>query len=107
MLSRLDLRGCSDLARALARPDAEVDADDDARQAVREIIAAVRVGGDAALRELTEKFDGCRLDDPRVPPADLQAALDETSPELRTALEFAAARIREYHALQALSLIHI
>jgi len=61
----------------------------------------VRVGGDAALRELTEKFDGCRLDDPRVPPADLQAALDETSPELRTALEFAAARIREYHALQA------
>ena len=33
-------------------------------------------GGDDAVRELTERFDGVRLDDLRVPPDELQAALD-------------------------------
>ncbi len=36
-----------------------------------------------------------------MPTADLRAALDATPPELRAALEVAAARIREYHELQA------
>ncbi len=98
MLSRLDLRGPDadpwvELAAA-ARPDEPV-------AAVREIIDAVRARGDAALRDLTEKFDGCRLDDLRVPASELRAALDATEPELRDALEQAAARIRGYHEAQA------
>ncbi len=102
MLTRLDLRGSNDLAGALAPPRADVDAAGaDLVATVREIVDAVRAGGDAAVRDLTERFDGCRLDDPRVPAADLRAALDTTTPELRAALETAAARIREYHALQA------
>ena len=102
MLTRLDLRGAADLARALARSDDDADDGDEALAAVREILAAVRRGGDAAVRELTRRFDGCDLADPRVPAADLQAALDAAIPgDLRTALEIAAARIREYHALQA------
>ena len=52
------------------------------------------------MRDLTERFDGCRIDDPRVPPAELRAALDAAAPELRAALELAAERIRAYHALQ-------
>ena len=35
--------------------------------AVRDILAEVRARGDAALRDFTERFDGCRLDDLRVP----------------------------------------
>jgi histidinol dehydrogenase len=105
VLSRLDLRGCADLAGALTRPDAPsaddfAASDDGALASVRAIIADVRARGDVALRELTERFDGCALDDPRVAPAELQAALDGAAPDLRNALEVAADRIREYHAAQ-------
>jgi histidinol dehydrogenase len=104
VLTRLDLRGTADLAGALARSDDDADGSDDHDEglaAVREIVAAVRHGGDAAVRELTLRFDGCDLADPRVPAADLQDALRAIPADLRTALELAAARIREYHALQA------
>ena len=102
MLSRLDLRGCADLPGALARPPeaSEGAADAAALASVREIISEVRARGDAAVRALTERFDGCRLDDLRVSPAELRGALDAAAPELRAALELAAARIREYHAAQ-------
>jgi len=102
VLSRLDLRGCADLAGALARPDAGTDAEaDEALAAVRAILDDVRERGDAAVRELTLRFDGCDLVDPRVSADDLQAALDATPAELRAALEVAAGRIRAYHSLQA------
>lgn len=104
MLTPLDLRGrdlASDdgrraLAAALSRPVA----DEGPLEAVRAILAAVRADGDAALRELTERFDGCRLDDLRVPPADLQAALDGVEPTFRDALEFARDQIEAYHRTQ-------
>jgi histidinol dehydrogenase len=98
VLSRLDLRGRADLADALA--PADVASDDDALASVRAIVADVRARGDVALRELTERFDGCIIDDLRVSPATVRAALDASPPELRAALEVAAARIREYHAAQ-------
>jgi histidinol dehydrogenase len=98
VLSRLDLRGCADLAGALARPDDA--ADDGALESVRAILTDVRRRGDVAVRELTERFDGCVLDDARVPDEALTAALDAASPELRVALKVAANRIREYHSRQ-------
>ncbi len=102
MLSRLDLRGCTDVVGALARPDAGAEpGDHDALAAVRAILADVRARGDAAVRELTLRFDGCDVPDPRVTADDLMAALDATPPELRAALEVAVERIRAYHALQA------
>jgi histidinol dehydrogenase len=102
VLTRLDLRGCTDLAGALAPPSSHAGAGrPEVVDAVHDIVTAVRTGGDAAVRELTERFDGCRLDDPRVPAADLRAALDTAPPELRAALDVAGARIREYHSLQA------
>ena len=105
MLSRLDLRGCADLVGALTAPRTgsgdDVDTPDDGVLAsVRAIIADVRARGDVAIRALTEQFDGCTLDDPRVPADALRAALDAAAPELRAALEMAADRIREYHAAQ-------
>jgi histidinol dehydrogenase len=99
VLSRLDLRGCADLADALVQPPGD-DAEDGALDAVRAILADVGARGDVAVRELTERFDGCDVDDPRVPVGDLAVALDAAPPELRDALEVAASRIREYHALQ-------
>ena len=101
MLSRLDLRGIADLTGALARPNGGADDDAEALAAVRDILAAVRERGDAAVRELTLRFDGCDLADPRVPTTDVRAALAAIPTELRDALDVAAGRIREYHSLQA------
>lgn len=99
MLSRLDLRGLSgsELARSLPRPTA---AGDEPVAAVREILAEVRERGDEAVLELTERFDGVRLDSPRVDPAEVSAALDAIDPSLRAALEAAAERIRVHHLTQ-------
>jgi histidinol dehydrogenase len=99
MLSRLDLRGFDgDLRDALSRDDAGASAD--ALASVRETIADVRERGDAALRDLTERFDGCRVDELLVPPDELRAALDGVPPSLRTALEYAHGEIVAYHEAQ-------
>jgi len=102
VLARFDLRGVEgDLATILARPETGPDGADDAVAAtVREIISDVRSRGDAALRELTNRFDGCRLDDLFVPPATVAAALDAIEPSLRVALEFARDQILSYHESQ-------
>jgi histidinol dehydrogenase len=52
------------------------------------------------LRDLTERFDGCRIDDFRVPQAAMDTALERAEPAFRAALAYAAAEIRAYHELQ-------
>ncbi len=69
-------------------------------EAVREILGAVRARGDDAIREFTERFDGVVVDDPRVPAAEFAAALDRIDPEIRAALQAAAASIEAYHRAQ-------
>jgi histidinol dehydrogenase len=99
VLTRLDLRGLAgdELRAALPRPTA---AGDEPVAVVREILADVRQRGDAALLDLTERFDGVRLDTPRVDPTELGKALDRIDPAVRTALEAAADRIRSHHLTQ-------
>lgn len=95
MLQRLDLRGVrGDLAGVLPRPQV---AGDEPVAAVRAILEEVRGGGDDALRACTERFDGVRLDDLRVPAAESEAALGAIPGPLREALEAAAERIGAYH----------
>jgi histidinol dehydrogenase len=96
VLRRLDASGALAESRA-----ATAEPDDAVRDAVRSIIAAVRADGDAALRRYTEQFDGCRIDTFAVAPEATKAALDALDPELRSALELAAGRIRTYHEAQA------
>ena len=101
MLRLLDLRGRPDPARALAAPEDEGDGADDALASVRAIVADVRARGDDALRDLTERFDGCRIEDLRVPSSEIQAAFDAAPAALRAALDVAAGRIGDYHSRQA------
>jgi histidinol dehydrogenase len=62
-------------------------------EAVREIVEAVRVDGDGALRRFVERFD--RVDGPlRVDAAELSAALDALDPAVRAGLETAIANVR-------------
>lgn len=99
VLNRLDLRG---IDRPLRRGDLPrpVVADGGPLAAVREILAEVEARGDDAVRDLTERFDGVRLDDLRVPPARLTAALEALDPALRSALQTAAGRIEAFHRTQ-------
>ncbi len=99
MLNRLDLRGRTgdSLVADLPRPDPAGEGPTDA---VRSIIAQVRAGGDAAIRELTEKFDGVDIADSRVSRQELEAALGAISAELADALREAAAAVREFHVAQ-------
>ena len=98
MLSRLDLRGANpDLNPLKARGEA-VDAS--AVEGVRAIIAEVRGRGDDALRDLTEQFDGCTIDDLRVPGDELLAALQNAPADVRAALEYAREEVTAYHEAQ-------
>jgi histidinol dehydrogenase len=71
--------------------------------AVTDIIAAVRARGDAAVIELTNKFDRIQVKsmaELTLTQADLKAAFDSLNDEQRTALQAAAARVRSYHEAQ-------
>ncbi len=71
---------------------------DDIWPRVAEIVGGVRAGGDAALLDWTEQLDGVRLDSPRVPAAELDAAaLDD---EALVALRRLAAAVEAFHAAQ-------
>ncbi|TNC61998.1 histidinol dehydrogenase [Rubellimicrobium roseum] len=74
----------------------------DVDAAVAAIIAEVRARGDAALVELTERFDRVRLtpETLRIPEEEIDALCAAVPPADRQALELAAARIRAYHERQ-------
>jgi histidinol dehydrogenase len=98
MLSRLDLRGAEgDVRGRLPRP--KIAADPPVAE-VQAIISGVRAGGDAAVRAYTERFDGVVVDELRVPPAEVEAALGSIPPLLREALEAARGNILAYHRAQ-------
>ncbi|MGN6473241.1 MAG: histidinol dehydrogenase [Mycobacteriales bacterium] len=97
MISRVDLRGRGCDARELPRARLDVEA---AVAAVRPIVEAVRDRGRDAVIELTEQFDGVRLEDLRVPPAALSDALAGLDPAVRAALEEAIDRARRVHQAQ-------
>ena len=90
-------------AEAFARlVDDRRETDDDVVRDVAAILKRVRNEGDAALAELTEQFDGHVLADAdwRIAPEACRAAFESLDPDLRAALELAAARIRSYHEAQ-------
>ncbi len=79
--------------------DARRDSDEDVSRDVAAILSRVRTEGDAAVADLTQRFDGHSLPW-RIERAECNAALANLDPELRSALELAAARIRAYHEAQ-------
>jgi histidinol dehydrogenase len=65
--------------------------------AARDVIRAVRSGGDDAVRELTFRFEKRALDRLELPPAQWRDAVDQIHPTVRTAMEHAARRIKAFH----------
>jgi histidinol dehydrogenase len=80
---------------------AETDAAIETR--VAEIIDSVRQRGDAAVLELTARFDGVQagsMAELEIGRAELQAAFESITPAQRQALQAAAERVRDYHQRQ-------
>jgi histidinol dehydrogenase len=102
------------MARRLNASDPSFDADfqkllfarreeeEDVAAVVRGIIADVRTRGDAALIELTNKFDraGVARETLKLSAAEIEAALTQVSKEQLAAIETAARRIESYHRRQ-------
>ncbi len=74
----------------------------DVNEAVAAIIDDVRARGDAALIELTAKYDRQTLsaDSLRIGDDEIDAAMRACAPETKAALELAAQRIGDFHARQ-------
>ncbi|MFP5305749.1 MAG: histidinol dehydrogenase [Gammaproteobacteria bacterium] len=102
---RLDAAAPDFRARLDALLDRAPETGRDVVQAVDTIIADVRARGDAALVELTNRFDRrsvASAAELEVPRAARQQAWDALAPQLRDALEQAATRIRAYAEHQKL-----
>lgn len=98
MLARTDLRGrtptTAELRGALPRGGVDVDA---VLHQVRPVVEDVRDRGAVAALDYSEKFDGVRPDRVRVPRVELDRALDELDPAVRSALVVAIERTRTVH----------
>lgn len=75
----------------------------DTDRKVQEILADVKARDDEALLQYTQRFDRWQpasAEALEIPRAALRGALAKLAPEIRTALEIAATRIRSYHQHQ-------
>lgn len=83
--------------------DARREADRDVAGQVADILHTVKLRGDAALVDYTQRFDGYALAndaDWQIPLEECARAYAELPVDLREALDLAAARIRAYHEAQ-------
>jgi len=89
--------GAAGVAKALDRSAATVDPE--IHRSVEEIVAAVRDKGDAALLELTERFDRVALTarELAVTPSELDSAERAVGETTMQALRYAAGRIERFH----------
>ncbi|GAB1111917.1 MAG: histidinol dehydrogenase [Shewanella algae] len=69
-------------------------------QSVSEIIEAVAAKGDQALREYSERFDNIPLENIALSQAQIKAAAQDVSPELKDAIKTAMANIDVFHSAQ-------
>ena len=101
-MTRLDAADPGFEAAFAALVDARRDADADVSRDVAAILARVRAEGDAAVAELTQRFDGHDLSASgwQISREDCAAAYASLAPDLRDALDLAADRIRAYHVRQ-------
>lgn len=72
---------------------------------VREVIAAVRADGDAALTRYARQFDGVDMTDFEVTPAERARALADLDPQTRADTEFAIANVTAFARAQLATIL--
>src|SRR5918994_2545706 len=84
-----------DVVGELRRPDGFLS--ENIRTAARRIVEGVRDRGDAALLEYTERFDGVRPREIRVPQQEIARAAESLSPDLKDSFSVAIENVRAFH----------
>ncbi len=74
------------------------------RATVETILADISARGDAAVRELSIKFDGWDRDDYRLSPTEVQDCIDQLSGQDLTDIEFAQTQVRNFAQIQRASM---
>lgn len=101
MLSITDFRTTMptgmELRQALPRAQMNIE---DAAEKIRPVMQAVKTRGGAALRELSEQFDGVRPKNLRVPAEELAQAMEQLDPAVREAMDISIAHNRAGHRAQ-------
>lgn len=69
-------------------------------RAVEEIVSTVARDGDKALIDYAARFDGAELTCIEIDPAEIAAAVDSVAPDVRKAIDHAAANIAGFHKAQ-------
>ncbi|MFB1063881.1 histidinol dehydrogenase [Natrinema sp. H-ect4] len=96
----IDVQAIADLGpddrAAFFERDAGIEA---VREDVREIVERVHTEGDVAVREFTSEFDGIEVGNLEITD-ECERAAAEIDDEIRTAIETAAANVREFHEAQ-------
>lgn len=82
----------------IAERDAQV------RDAVEAALADIAARGDAAIREMSVKFDGWDREDFRLSDAEIQACLDDLTADEIADIEFAQTQVRRFAELQKAAL---
>jgi sulfopropanediol 3-dehydrogenase len=83
-----------------AAAEAKAEADRKVRDVVEAILADIEARGDAAVRDLSIKFDGWDRDSYLLTDAEKQACLDQLSAQDLKDIEFAQAQVRNFAKIQ-------
>lgn len=91
------------LKRSIAA-EVKAEADRQVRDMVEATLADIATRGDAAVRELSVRFDGWDREDYRLSPAEIQACIDQLSGQALKDIEFAQAQVRNFAQVQRAAL---
>lgn len=83
-----------------ATSQAKADADRKVRDTVEATLSDIEKRGDAAVRELSIKFDGWDREDYRLSQGEIDACVDSLTPQERKDIEFAQAQVRNFAQIQ-------
>lgn len=69
---------------------------------VKEMVKLIRSGGDLACKQMTEKYDGVKIDDFQVNIEEFAAAREKVAPDTYKAIKRVIAQLSAYHSLQCI-----
>ncbi|KMS51093.1 histidinol dehydrogenase [Novosphingobium barchaimii LL02] len=90
-----------------ASAEAKATADRKVRDIVEAALADIEARGDAALREMSNRFDGWDRDDYRLSQAEIEACVNNLSPQERKDIEFAQTQVRNFAKIQRASMTDV
>jgi sulfopropanediol 3-dehydrogenase len=91
------------MARYLKRgavAEIKAEADRQVRETVERTLADIEARGDAAIRDLSIKFDDWDRDDYRLTQGEIDACVDSLTPQERKDIEFAQSQVRNFAQIQ-------